>query len=63
VIYHVEARTFLPDFDRAAIRDLSHEFGLVILPVHTTDPFNMHYPKTTPERQRELEAIREQLAK
>ncbi len=31
--------------------------------VDTLEALNMHYPETTPERHRELESIREQLAK
>ena len=31
VKYHREERIFLPGFDRTAVRDLSDEFGLVIL--------------------------------
>ena len=31
VKYCIEERIFLPDFDRAAIRELSDEFGLVVL--------------------------------
>ncbi len=38
VKYYAEERIFLPDFDRAAIRDLSDEFGLVMLVDGETDP-------------------------
>jgi hypothetical protein len=51
VKYHVEERIFLPDFDRAAIRRLSDEFGLVILADDTVDPtdrIRQHYFFTSP---------------
>jgi hypothetical protein len=38
VKYDSEARIFLPDFDRDAIRELSDEFGLVILADGSVDP-------------------------
>ena len=38
VKYYAEARIFLPDFDRAAIRELSDEFGLVLLVDGQTAP-------------------------
>jgi hypothetical protein len=51
VKYYVEERIFLPDFDRAAIRILSDEFGLVILADNTVDPtgrVRQHYFFTSP---------------
>jgi hypothetical protein len=51
VKYHVEERIFLPDFSRAAIRELSDEFGLVILADGETDPSDrvrQHYFFTSP---------------
>jgi hypothetical protein len=38
VKYYVEARIFLPDFDRDAIHELSDEFGLVVLADDAVDP-------------------------
>jgi hypothetical protein len=38
VKYHVEERIFLPNFDHAAIRELSDAFGLVILADNTVNP-------------------------
>jgi hypothetical protein len=51
VKYHVEERIFLPGFDRAAIRELSDEFGLVILADDEIDPPDLvrqHYFFTSP---------------
>ena len=51
VKYHVEERIFLPDFDRAAVRELSDEFGLVVLADGTVDPsdrIRQHYFFTSP---------------
>lgn len=51
VKYHVEERIFLPDFDHAAIRELSDEFGLVILADGKSDPSDhvrQHYFFTSP---------------
>ena len=51
VKYHVEERIFLPDFDAAAIRNLSDEFGLVILADDAVDPsdrIRQHYFFTSP---------------
>ena len=51
VKYHVEERIFLPGFDRAAIRELSDEFGLVILADGESDPSDrvrQHYFFTSP---------------
>ena len=51
VKYHVEERIFLPDFDAAAIRNLSEEFGLVILADDAVDPsdrIRQHYFFTSP---------------
>jgi len=48
---HVEERIFLPDFDRAAIHELSDEFGLVPLVDGQTDPtdrIRRHYFFTLP---------------
>lgn len=38
VKYYSEERIFLPHFDRNAIRDLSDEFGLMVLADNTVDP-------------------------
>jgi hypothetical protein len=38
VKYYAEERIFLPDFDRDAIRQLSNEFGLVVLTDGTVEP-------------------------
>ncbi len=49
--YHVEERIFLPDFNPAAIRELSDEFGLVILADDAVDPSDrvrQHYFFTSP---------------
>ena len=51
VKYHVEERIFLPDFDCAAVRELSDEFGLVVLADDTVDPsgrIRQHYFFTSP---------------
>ena len=51
VKYYFEERIFLPDFDGAAIRILSDEFGLVILADDTVDPtdrIRQHYFFTSP---------------
>jgi hypothetical protein len=51
VKYYVEERIFLPGFDRAAIRILSDEFGLVILADDTVNPsdrIRQHYFFTSP---------------
>jgi len=51
VKYYGEARIFLPDFDLAAIRKLSDEFGLVLLVDGQTDPtdrIRRHYFFTSP---------------
>jgi hypothetical protein len=51
VKYHVEERIFLPGFDPAAIRDLSDEFGLLILADDTaypSDRIRQHYFFTSP---------------
>jgi hypothetical protein len=40
VKYSDEQRIFLPDFDQAAIRELSDEFGLPILVERGFDPFD-----------------------
>jgi len=51
VKYHVEERIFLPGFDRAAIRELSDEFGLVVLADDNVDPsdrIRQHYFFTSP---------------
>lgn len=49
--YYGEARIFLPDFDHAAIRRLSDEFGLVLLINGQTlpsDRVRQHYFFTSP---------------
>jgi hypothetical protein len=51
VKYYGEARIFLPDFDRAAIRELSDQFGLVLLVDGQTTPsdrIRQHYFFTSP---------------
>ena len=51
VKYHLEERIFLPDFDRTAIRELSDEFGLVVLADDAVDPsdrIRQHYFFTSP---------------
>jgi hypothetical protein len=51
VKYHVEERIFLPDFDRAAVRELFDEFGLVILADDSVNPserVRQHYFFTSP---------------
>ena len=51
VKYHAEERIFLPDFDLAAIRELSDAFGLVILADDAVDPsdrIRQHYFFTSP---------------
>jgi hypothetical protein len=51
VKYSHEERIFLPDFDRAAIHELSDEFGLVLLVDDQTDPtdhIRQHYFFTSP---------------
>jgi hypothetical protein len=51
VKYYGEARIYLPGFDRAAIREMSHEFGLVLLVDGEEDPTNLirqHYFFTSP---------------
>lgn len=51
VKYYAEERIFLPGFDHAAIRELSDEFGLVILADGKTDPterIRQHYFFTSP---------------
>jgi hypothetical protein len=51
VKYHVEERIFLPHFDRDAIRELSDEFGLMILADGSVDPSDrvrQHYFFTSP---------------
>jgi hypothetical protein len=51
VKYHGEGRIFLPDFDHAAIRELSDEFGLVVLADSKGDPSDRirhHYFFTSP---------------
>jgi hypothetical protein len=51
VKYYVEERIFLPNFDHAAIRELSNEFGLVILADGKGDPsdrIRQHYFFTSP---------------
>lgn len=51
VKYYVEERIFLPNFDHAAIRELSDEFGLVVLADGEVDPSDRirhHYFFTSP---------------
>ena len=51
VKYRIEERIFLPDFDRAAIRELSDAFGLVVLTDGEADPsdrIRQHYFFTSP---------------
>jgi len=51
VKYHYEERIFLPDFDQAAVRELSDEFGLVVLVDGQTNPterIRRHYFFTSP---------------
>lgn len=51
VKYYLEERIFLPDFGRAAIRELSDEFGLVVLvdgEYAPTDRIRQHYFFTSP---------------
>ena len=51
VKYHHEERIFLPDFGRAAIHELSDEFGLVLLvdgQTYPTDRIRRHYFFTSP---------------
>jgi hypothetical protein len=51
VKYHAEERIFLPDFDRAAVCELSDEFGLVVLADDSVDPsdrIRQHYFFTSP---------------
>jgi hypothetical protein len=51
VKYYIEERIFLPHFDRDAIRELSDEFGLVILADGSVDPSDrvrQHYFFTSP---------------
>lgn len=51
VKYHFEERVFLPDFNRDSIRELSNEFGLVVLADDTVDPshrIRQHYFFTSP---------------
>jgi hypothetical protein len=51
VKYRIEERIFLPDFDRAAIRELSDAFGLVVLTDGEVDPsdhIRQHYFFTSP---------------
>lgn len=51
VKYYIEERIFLADFNDAAIRELSDEFGLVVLADGTTDPterIRQHYFFTSP---------------
>jgi len=51
VKYHSEERIFLPDFDPAGIRELSEQFGLVLLvdgQATPTDRIRQHYFVTSP---------------